>query len=717
MQAEIDRVLAEGAAPRPRARGVRRSRRRRCGARPSRASATASASAGPTSRSEDLRGPAARPARPGTADRAAPATSTPTALLARAQSRTSAARTEAERAELTMAAQSVGKVWMLRHEIQGVALPADFAERHPEVATARHRGPRRLRGVVPEAVQDPQQQGRPGPEPAPTGAARRRCRPSAGARRSKRKNQSYWARRLGTTTAGTAITDMVRVVNNKTDYDEDDARRALRRARHQRLQLQAVVPADDAPRPRLPGARRPPPGRCSSSTTPTSTTTRAATSRSAAAIDQDPGRQPQIGYFEPWDQSKFDPSEPAHRPRAVAQRLPARSAPTSPTSSTTSASDVRGRTTIALALLLALTGCAGTDEPDGPTRATTRATTQPDTEPHEPAPTSPPTCRAAARSTTRSTPSPPPRRSTGRTPASRPAPRYVKGPEWEALADADDARVDLRPTGMAPTSAAGRGRTISEVLMSERVGRRRPAGQGRDRPQRGRRSSTSPPARPARSPRPAPASGGSWALTDGDLYYPTYGDERRLLPGHRALADGNGEDGWCAPDRTGFSGLTASEHGVGMMTFDDARPVACRTANLLDDSGVPQPVEGPEDCTAWDVAATADGAVWSEVPRPRRQEEAHFHASADGTYFDLGPGTTGTAVPCGDSVFFVRDPQGRRRAGPTDALDARSTRSRSPTSPRRPATPSSASRPAAAACSRWRRSASRATSTSGLTSS
>jgi hypothetical protein len=94
------------------------------------------------------------------------------------------------------------------------------------------------------------------------------------------------------------------------------------------------------------------------------------------------------------------------------------------------------------------------------------------------------------------------------------------------------------------------------------------------------------------------------------------------------------------------------------MTFDDARPVACRTVNLLDGSGVPQPLEGPEACAAWDVAATADGAVWSEVPRPRRQEEAHFHATADGTFFDLGPGTTGSLVPCGDAVFFVRDPQG-----------------------------------------------------------
>ena len=93
-----------------------------------------------------------------------------------------------------------------------------------------------------------------------------------------------------------------------------------------------------------------------------------------------------------------------------------------------------------------------------------------------------------------------------------------------------------------------------------------------------------------------------------------------------------------------------------MMTFDDSRP-ACRTVNVLE-AGVPQPLDGPTECLAWDVAATADGAVWSEVPKPRRQEEAVFRASADGTFFDLGPGTTGTALPCGDSVFFVRDPQG-----------------------------------------------------------
>lgn len=40
-------------------------------------------------------------------------------------------RAAAERAELTAAARSVAKVWLIRHEIQGVALPDDFLEKHP----------------------------------------------------------------------------------------------------------------------------------------------------------------------------------------------------------------------------------------------------------------------------------------------------------------------------------------------------------------------------------------------------------------------------------------------------------------------------------------------------------------------------------------------------------------------------------------------------------
>ncbi len=52
--------------------------------------------------------------------------------LRRTASLSPSARAHAERAELVMAARSVAKVWVLRHDIQGVPLPDDFLERHPE---------------------------------------------------------------------------------------------------------------------------------------------------------------------------------------------------------------------------------------------------------------------------------------------------------------------------------------------------------------------------------------------------------------------------------------------------------------------------------------------------------------------------------------------------------------------------------------------------------
>ncbi len=309
------------------------------------------------------------------------------------------------------------------------------------------------------------------------------------------------------------------------------------------------------------------------------------------------------------------------------------------------------RTALALALLLALAGC-GTDDDPAPGSGGTSSGGGASSAPSAPA-------GSAAIDGTRDDPT-----------AVEPSDAlldwqdtgvpagvgYVKGPRWEALSDQGDTRVDLQADGMSTSVVAGSGRTISEVLMSQDwavVVRQDRAetdpsqvvavdlatGEQRD------------------VVSPAAASGGSWALSGGDLYFPTYGDGNAYCLATAALADANGEDGWCAPARSGFSGLTASADGVAMMTFDDARPVACRTLDVLDGSGVPQPVEGPTDCLGWDVAATPDGVVWSEVPKPRRQEEAHLYASVDGAYADLGPGTTGSVLPCGDSVFFVRDPQ------------------------------------------------------------
>ena len=45
--------------------------------------------------------------------------------------------------------------------------------------------------------------------------------------------------------------------------------------------------------------------------------------------------------------------------------------------------------------------------------------------------------------------------------------RYVKGAEWEALTNAQSTTVELARDGDAVTIAAGSGRTISEVLMTD----------------------------------------------------------------------------------------------------------------------------------------------------------------------------------------------------------------------------------------------------------
>ena len=159
-------------------------------------------------------------------------------------------------------------------------------------------------------------------------------------------------------------------------------------------------------------------------------------------------------------------------------------------------------------------------------------------------------------------------------------------------------------------------------------------------------------------PQPAP---GAMSLHDGVLRYPTYADGAYCLAEADTDADAAAEAGrltsYCAPKKSGFGAVTATDSGVTLMAFDDARPVSCRTLGWLTDVGL-EPLPGVTDCVGWDVAATPTGVVWSEVPRPRRQELAQFRASHDGTVLDLGGGSTGSLTPCGDSVFFSRDSRG-----------------------------------------------------------
>jgi hypothetical protein len=305
MQAEIDRVLAEGAS-------LDRAQGRTSLARASVRCATFEGQRyclgfGWTNQSRETL--AARMTSPPTFGRESTGDLDADGLLARASSRNAVARTEAERAELTAAAQSVGKVWMLRHEIQGVPLPDGFAERHPEVAATdvQARGgfgesyPTKSKILTSKVAQAQNQTYWCGPAT---------MQAIGWGSQGKRKNQAYWARRLHTTSAGTAITDMVRVVNNKTDYDDaahagpyvvldisdftfKEWYRLMMRHIHDYQAPVVLHPVllkqyypyldDDA----------------------------SGHFQVGRGFDQDPGGNRKIGYFEPWDQSRFDPSEPA----------------------------------------------------------------------------------------------------------------------------------------------------------------------------------------------------------------------------------------------------------------------------------------------------------------------------------------------------------------------------------------------------------------------
>ena len=96
------------------------------------------------------------------------------------------------------------------------------------------------------------------------------------------------------------------------------------------------------------------------------------------------------------------------------------------------------------------------------------------------------------------------------------------------------------------------------------------------------------------------------------------------------------------------------------MIFDDARPVACRTVHVLDQTGEPQPVEGPTECTAWDVAPTSTGVDLVRGARASSARRSPASArSSTARVESLGRGTTGTLSSCGGDAFFVRDPARR----------------------------------------------------------
>jgi hypothetical protein len=186
------------------------------------------------------------------------------AALARSARMTVEQRAAAERAELTQAARSVAKVWLLRHEIEGIPLPAGFLATHPEAraAAATPTPGKAAAAAVPTgtatATVSPYPTASTSPTTSPTTtspttptttpsspttydgypesasildnsqvAEQERnywCGPTAMQMiawgwKGKYRSQEHWAKRLGTTSSGSSITALVRVTNERTGWD------------------------------------------------------------------------------------------------------------------------------------------------------------------------------------------------------------------------------------------------------------------------------------------------------------------------------------------------------------------------------------------------------------------------------------------------------------------------------------------------------------------
>ncbi|GAB6987129.1 hypothetical protein JCM10369A_36540 [Nocardioides pyridinolyticus] len=249
-----------------------------------------------------------------------------------------AALARADRAELRMAARSIAKVWLLRHQIEGVPLPEGFLDRHPEAReTSTSAAVAKPQSATPNTAKPTKS---PSPTSSPTvqptkvpvkghyprrfqildgdnTAAQTRtywCGPAsmqmiAWGWQKARKPQKHWASRLRTTTSGTSIWDMVRVVNQATGYDRKKYAGPYivldigdyTFSKWMQLMMRHIYDY------RAPVVLHP-----------------ILLKRYYPYLDDDAsghfqvgrgfakrGKKPdQLGYFEPWNQQRFDPSEP-----------------------------------------------------------------------------------------------------------------------------------------------------------------------------------------------------------------------------------------------------------------------------------------------------------------------------------------------------------------------------------------------------------------------
>jgi hypothetical protein len=237
------------------------------------------------------------------------------AALERAARMSPAARAAADRAELTSAARSVAKVWLLRHQIEGVPLPDGFLTAHPEArAAAPVAAGASARSTVKSAADYPRRTTILNPKQVSEQQRSYWCGPTAMQMiawgwRDRPQSQQHWANRLHTTTSGSSIWDMARVVNGSTGWDREDhagpyivldisdygfKKWMLLMMRHLHDYRAPVVLHPILHKRYYPYLDDDASGHF----------------QVGRGYDKR-GRKPDLlGYFEPWNQQRFDPSEP-----------------------------------------------------------------------------------------------------------------------------------------------------------------------------------------------------------------------------------------------------------------------------------------------------------------------------------------------------------------------------------------------------------------------
>jgi hypothetical protein len=160
-------------------------------------------------------------------------------------------------------------------------------------------------------------------------------------------------------------------------------------------------------------------------------------------------------------------------------------------------------------------------------------------------------------------------------------------------------------------------------------------------------------------------SGGTWALGGDTLAYATLGPEGGYCVATMDLKSRETSIAWCAEAKHGFNAAHVTDAGTTVLGFDDAKP-SCRTVGTVAGDQF-DPFPGIPECTAWEGAVLGDdAAIWSVIPKEDDIDTAEFFARVREDYYDLGPGTSGTLVPCADAAYFVRDP--KREADPARLL-------------------------------------------------